>query len=346
MKTIVTLCSLVLLISLPIFASPPSEDPPGHSEQTIAIVVHGGAGTLKRSDLSPEKEAAYRAKLTEAIDAGYRLLANGGTSLDAVVETLKILEDSPLFNAGKGAVFTAEGHNELDASIMVGPTRDAGAVAGVTTIKNPITAARAVMERTPHVMLSGPGADRFAAEIGLELEKPSYFFTERRWKALQKRIEKEKQQAAKTSTLELNQSAEIYRGTVGAVALDRFGHLTAGTSTGGMTYKKHGRVGDSPIIGAGTYADKDCGISATGHGELFIRHAVAHDICARMAYGGKSIEEAAREVIHEVLAPGDGGIIALDGEGTVVMSFNTTGMYRGFRKGGDAVISIYGDSTE
>lgn len=346
MKSIVAFCSFVLLFSLPVFASPPPEEPSENSPQTLAIVVHGGAGTLKRADLSPEKEAAYRAKLKEAIDVGYSLLAEGRSSLDAIVETLKILEDSPLFNAGKGAVFTAEGHNELDASIMVGSTRDAGAVAGVTTIKNPITAARAVMEQTPHVMLSGPGADQFASEVGLELVKPAYFYTEHRWKALQKRIQKEKREAAQTHHLEKQELPSLYRGTVGAVAVDRFGQISAGTSTGGMTYKKHGRVGDSPIIGAGTYADEQCGVSATGHGELFIRHAVAHDICARMAYGGKSIHEAAREVIHDVLQPGDGGIIALDGQGNVVMSFNTTGMYRGYRKDGEAVISIYGDSTE
>ncbi|MDH3745696.1 MAG: isoaspartyl peptidase/L-asparaginase [Acidobacteriota bacterium] len=293
------------------------------SASPIAMVIHGGAGTIEREDLSTELEASYRDKLKEALLVGHGILKQGGTSLDAVEATIRLLENSPLFNAGKGAVFTAAGKNELDASIMEGHTLRAGAVAGVTTLKNPISAARAVMEKTRHVLLAGEGADRFAAQIGLEQVPSDYFFTERRWQALEKRRAEERHKESE---------ADKTMGTVGAVALDRKGNLAAGTSTGGMTFKKHGRVGDSPVVGAGTYANAKCGVSGTGHGEFFIRYAVAHDICARVEYLGLSIQEAARQIVLEDLveAGGSGGVIALGADGTPALVFNTSGMYRGF----------------
>lgn len=293
----------------------------------IALVVHGGAGTITRDDMTPEREAEYRAKLAEGLMAGYRILAEGGTSLDAVETVVRIYEDSPLFNAGKGAVFTAEGRNELDASIMDGAALQAGAVAGVTTVKNPISAARAVMERTDHVLLTGPGAEAFAESVGLETVEPEYFFTQRRWDSLQ---------AVK--------ARDETKGTVGALALDRQGHLAAATSTGGTTNKRYGRVGDSPIIGAGTYANESCAVSSTGTGEYFIRHAVAYDICARARYLEQPVGEAARTVIHEVLDPGTGGVITLDAAGNIAMPFNTEGMYRGYvLRDGKPIIQIYRD---
>jgi L-asparaginase / beta-aspartyl-peptidase len=291
------------------------------------LVMHGGAGTITPESMTPELEAEYREKMSEALRAGHGVLANGGSSLDAVVAAIVILEDSPLFNAGKGAVFTADGTNSLDASIMVGSTLQAGAVAGVTTIKNPITLARRVMEASPHVLLAGDGAEAFAAEQGIEGVDPSYFHTDRRWRQLE---------AAK--------DAERH-GTVGVVALDRSGAIAAGTSTGGMTNKKWGRVGDSPIIGAGTYANERCGVSSTGWGEYFIRNVVAYDICARMEYKGISLQEAAHEVIMRRLEAQEddtGGIVALDGAGHIVMTFNTPGMYRGYAdQDGNVVTEIY-----
>ncbi len=309
---------------------------------SVVLVVHGGAGTIRKGDMKPEIEAAYREKLAEGLLTGYRILKSGGTSLDAVEATIRLFEDSPLFNAGKGAVFTSKGRNELDASIMDGATLEAGAVASVTTIRHPITAARAVMERTPHVMLVGNGAEEFAESQGLEIVEPSYFYTERRWQALEKAKEKERHKK-KESTSDLT-GERRYLGTVGAVALDRFGNLAAGTSTGGMTNKRFGRVGDSPIIGAGTYANDRCAVSATGHGEYFIRYAVAYDICARMTYSGASLTEAAETVLLKrlVQAGGSGGVIALDAVGNVSMPFNTEGMYRGFIKtDGEPHIEIY-----
>lgn len=295
----------------------------------IAIVIHGGAGTILREEMSGEKEQAFRETLLLAMNAGYAILENGGASLDAVVATIRLMEDSPLFNAGKGAVFTHEGRNELDASIMDGATLNAGAVAGVARIRNPIELARLVMEKSVHVMLAGHGAEEFARTQGVEWVDPEYFYTERRWLDLQKKI------------------ADSKHGTVGAVAVDRDGNLAAGTSTGGMTDKKFGRVGDSPIIGAGTYANnRSCAVSGTGHGEYFIRATVAHDICALVEYAGLSVSAAADKVIHEKLTAmgGTGGVIVLDREGNVAMPFNTQGMYRGFHvEGGEAVIRIYRD---
>lgn len=298
----------------------------------LALVIHGGAGTIRQSDLSPDMEARYREKLTEALKTGYAILSQGGSSLDAVEATIRLLEDSELFNAGKGAVFTAEGKNELDASIMDGSTLQAGAVAGVTTIKNPISAARAVMEQTDHVLLSGAGADVFGESIGLEIVDPEYFFTQRRWDSLQRHKSSEQKTAPDARSI----------GTVGALALDREGRLAAATSTGGTTNKRWGRIGDSPLIGAGTFANKDCAVSATGTGEYFIRNAVAHDICARAEYSNLSVSQAAETVIFEVLEPDIGGVITLDSQGKPSMPFNTEGMYRGYiLSNGESVVEIY-----
>lgn len=316
----------------------------------FALVIHGGAGTIKRADLTPELETSYRDALALALRTGHGILADGGSSLDAVEATIKVLEDSPLFNAGKGAVFTHEGRNELDASIMDGSTRNAGAVAGVTILKNPISAARAVMEKSPHVMLTGKGAELFATGVGLEVVDPEYFRTERRWKALQDALIKESSPAPAPPKVGVQGSASSdpdHRfGTVGAVALDRHGNLAAGTSTGGMTNKRFGRVGDSPIIGAGTYATNDtCGVSATGHGEFFIRWNVAARISALMELRGLSVVDAATQVIETLRSVGgEGGVIALDAAGNVAMPFNTTGMYRGWIKAdGEPVVLILGD---
>jgi len=278
------------------------------------LVLHGGAGVITRDKLTPEREAAVRADLERALRAAHAVIARGGKSTDAVTAAITILEDSRLFNAGKGAVFTHDGINELDAAIMDGRARTAGAVAGVHTIKNPILLAKAVMDNGRHVMLVGSGAEQFAATAGVEIVDPSYFRTEDRWQELQKAL------------------ADDHFGTVGVVALDRTGGLAAGTSTGGITNKRYGRVGDSPIIGAGTYADEHCGVSATGHGELFIRYTVAHDICARVEYTHVPLAQAAEDVVmHELVqVHGDGGIIALDAEGHWTLTFNTPGMYRGY----------------
>ncbi len=312
----------------------------------IALVVHGGAGTIRKSDMTPEQEAEYRSKLKEALMKGYLILKAGGSSLDAVEATVQILEDSPLFNAGKGAVFSAAGRNELDASIMDGSNMKAGAVASVTTIKNPILAARAVMEQTKHVMLVGEGAEAFAASTGLEIVEPSYFFTQRRWDSLQRLQAREKSVASSLGSTPSTELDPVF-GTVGALALDQEGNLAAATSTGGMTNKKFGRIGDSPIIGAGTYANPLCAVSATGEGEYFIRFTVARDVCARSEFLDITVAEAAETIIHKVLPAkegGTGGVITLDSQGNVSMPFNTAGMYRGFvLADGRPVVAIYAD---
>ncbi len=304
------------------------------------LVVHGGAGTIRKADMSDDVERQYREKLSEAMRTGHAVLARGGTSVDAVEATIRILEDSPLFNAGKGAVFTHEGRNELDASIMEGKTKRAGAVAGVTIIRNPITAARAVMEKSKHVMMVGRGAELFATKMGLEIVDPSYFWTEKRWKALQQDLLKEEKPQS-----ELVTTGEKKFGTVGAVALDVDGNLAAGTSTGGTTNKQYGRVGDSPIIGAGNYAENEsCAVSATGHGEFFIRWTVAYDIAALVKYRGMTVQAAADEVINKKLKAvgGEGGVIVLDTKGNYALTFNSEGMYRGWI-GADGVphVEIY-----
>ncbi len=310
----------------------------------ITLVIHGGAGTIKRENMTPEREKAYHDALQLALSSGYDVLEKGGTSLDAVMAAIKIMEDSPLFNAGKGAVFTNEGKNELDASIMDGSNLMAGAVASVTTIKSPITAAYTVMTKSEHVMMVGKGAEKFAQEQGLEIVDPSYFFDSLRWEQLQKAKANE---ADKRAQLFDPYTNDTKFGTVGAVALDKFGNIAAGTSTGGMTNKRYGRVGDAPIIGAGTYANnKTCGVSATGHGEYFIRLSVARDIASLMEYKGFGLQQAADTVIHRKLENlgGDGGIIALDRQGNVSMTFNSEGMYRGFiKKKGEGKTFIYGD---
>ncbi len=302
-----------------------------------AIAIHGGAGTLPRAEMTPDQEATYRAGLAAALDAGYAVLEDGGTSLDAVTVAVRILEDDPLFNAGRGAVLTHEGTVELDASIMDGRTLAAGAIAGVAHIRNPIELARAVMEHSPHVMLIGTGAEEFAHTRNIAFVANDYFKTETRKAQLRRVLVGDTRPANELSAL----------GTVGAVARDQAGNLAAATSTGGMTGKRYGRVGDSPIIGAGTYADNgSCAISATGHGEYFIRTAVAHDICARVAYGGATLQEAVDAVVMQRLAKlgGEGGIIAVDASGQVVMSFNSEGMFRGARSsGGKREIAIYRD---
>ncbi|MFB6454834.1 isoaspartyl peptidase/L-asparaginase family protein [Chitinophaga sp. Hz27] len=304
------------------------------------MVIHGGAGTILKSTMTPEKEAAYKAGLTKALEAGYIVLNKGGSSLDAVEAAVKVMEDNPLFNAGKGAVFTNEGRNEMDAAIMNGKTLQAGAVAGVTTVRNPITAARAVMDKSQHVMMVGAGAEKFAKQAGCEIVDPSYFYTEDRWKSLLK------VRAADSSQMQLDHDSAVGKpaaklgienkdhkfGTVGAVAVDKQGNLAAATSTGGMTNKKFGRVGDSPIIGAGTYANNaTCAISCTGWGEYFIRLVVAKTVSDLMEYKGMSVEASSAEMIMKQVPKlgGDGGLIAIDKDGNIAMPFNTAGMYRG-----------------
>lgn len=348
--------SLILILLLPIFAltqkPAPLEVQQLHGPQNprLGFVIHGGAGVITRGSLTPEKEKEYRVKLEEAVLAGYRALQAGKSSLDAVEIAIRVLEDSPLFNAGKGAVFTNDGKNELDASIMDGKTLAAGAVAGLHRVKNPITLARAVMEKSEHVMMVGDGAERFAATQNIELVDPKYFWTQPRWDSLQKILKEEAEKAKPKGTVssaaeETRRLPENRFGTVGAVALDRDGNLAAGTSTGGMTNKKFGRVGDAPIIGAGTYANNaTCAVSATGWGEFFIRLGVARDISALMEYQAAPVQSAADVVIKQKLQKlgGDGGIIALDRFGNIGISFNSEGMYRAYINGeGKPVVEIY-----
>lgn len=320
-------------------ANQTEEQEPQRAEYAIAI--HGGAGTILRENMSAEKEAEFEKRLNEALDIGEAILKAGGTSMDAVEKTIIHLENSPLFNAGKGAVYTSEGKHELDASIMDGRDLNAGAVGGITNVKNPILAARAVLERSEHVMLTGKGAEQFAIENGLETVENSYFDTEFRLKAL----EQAKAVEDKRTGFEF-QNPDYKFGTVGCAALDKDGNLAAGTSTGGMTNKRYNRIGDSPIIGSGVYANNaTCALSSTGHGEFFIRWVVGHDISALMEYKGLSLAEAGDEVIRKKLkeAGGSGGVIAVDKYGNVAMPFNTPGMYRGYSKPGERVVRIYED---
>ena len=323
------------------------------------LVIHGGAGVILRGEMTPENDRAYRAKLQEAVDAGYAVLDRGGSALDAVVTAIRVLEDSPLFNAGYGAVLNADGVCELDAAIMDGHTLAAGAVAGLQHIKNPILLARAVMEKSPHVMMIGEGAEKFAREAGFALVPNTDFQTDRRRKDLERAKALEKHDASDRSRQSFqerffpedpdprdNFSKEHRWGTVGCAALDQAGNLAAGTSTGGLTNKKFGRVGDSPIIGAGTYANNaTCAVSATGHGEYFVREVVGHDISAQMEYRGLPLAEAAAATLAKVgRLGGDGGLIALDRQGHVALPFNTPGMYRGFRlSDGRNLVELYGD---
>lgn len=315
------------------------------AQQKYVLAIHGGAGTILRQNMMAEKEAAYKAALEKALLAGYAKLKQGKSSIDAVEAAIRVMEDSPLFNAGKGAVFTNDGRNELDASIMDGKSLAAGSIAGVWTIRNPISAARAVMEQSPHVMMAGRGAEKFAKEKGLEIVAPRYFFTQERFEGLKKAKEKEAKAAKeKIAAVPLHHDEKF--GTVGCVALDSLGNLAAGTSTGGMTNKRFGRIGDAPIIGAGTYANnKTVAISCTGWGEYFIRSVVAHDISALMEYKGISVKDAAETVLKKVAAlGGDGGLIALDKDGKLTMPFNTAGMYRAaITADGKIEIAIYRD---
>ena len=317
------------------------------SKPAFRLVMHGGAGTIDKQTMTPERAQAYRDTLTQALRAGYEILDKDGSSIDAVEASIKVLEDSPLFNAGKGAVFTSEGTVELDASMMDGKTLNAGAVAGVRHIKNPIALARLIMEHSPHVMMEGEGAEAFARQQGVSMVPQEYFFTEERWQQLQKIRESEGEPASTPGPGPTASPFDSKHGTVGAVALDKQGNLAAGTSTGGMTNKKFGRVGDSPIIGAGTYANNNtCAVSCTGQGEFFIRSVVAYDVSALMEYKGLSVTDASEKAIMEKVTRlgGTGGLIAMDSKGNFAMPFNTPGMYRGYiDPDGKIVIQIYKD---
>lgn len=355
MKQLLLFLSLVFLISCNEQKGENNEHTATSSERNqqqetdtlpnFGIVIHGGAGTILKENMSDSLELAYKQKLEEAIRTGHEILANGGTALEAVQRTINVMEDSPLFNSAKGAVFTNEGKNELDASIMDGATKNAGAVAGVTNVKNPINLAYEVMVNSEHVLLSGKGAEQFAKEQGLEIVDPSYFYTERRFKAMERARDREKEATNQTAFYDPFIKDEKF-GTVGCAALDKNGNLAAGTSTGGMS-NKYNRIGDSPIIGAGTYANNaTCAVSSTGWGEFFIRGVVAYDISALMEYKGLSLQEAAREVIQKKLPEmgGDGGIVAIDHDGHVAMEFNTAGMYRAtMNRDGELEIGIYSE---
>jgi beta-aspartyl-peptidase (threonine type) len=304
----------------------------------FALAIHGGAGTIARASLSPVDELQYRAALEAALTIGHDLLRDGGAALDAVEAAVRSLEDCPLFNAGRGAVFTHDGHHEMDAALMSGHNKLAGAVAGVRQVQNPIRAARLVMEHTEHVLLSYPGADELAREHGLPLQPTEYFFTQKRYDQLQ--------DAIASGKMQLDHAADPNwkKGTVGAVARDQHGHLAAATSTGGMTNKRYSRIGDTPLIGAGTWADTRCAISCTGNGEYFIRAVAAYDVACLMEYKGLTLAEACRVVVQEKLAPvgGEGGLIAVDAAGNITLPFNSEGMYRASRvAGGAALVAIY-----
>ena len=338
-------------------ASLMAQQPAATQAHHWALVLHGGAGVIERASMDPKMEAAYRASIKQAVDAAAKVLDGGGSSVDAVEAAIQILEDDPLFNAGRGAVFTADGKNELDAAIMDGATLKAGAVAGVTRTRHPISLARAVMDKSPHVMLIGAGADAFAAQVGLEQVDPSFFFTERRWQSLVKQLKKEgrpipprpagapQEPVSEVAPME-SEDAHKY-GTVGVAALDRNGNIAAGTSTGGTQAKRWGRVGDSPIIGAGTYAsNQSCAVSATGTGEYFIRLGVAREVCNLVYFRGMTLQVAADQVIHKELEAlkGDGGLIAITPDGQLAWSFNTPGMFRArLREGGKLEMEIYRD---
>jgi beta-aspartyl-peptidase (threonine type) len=309
---------------------------PAATQSRWSLVIHGGAGVIERARMTPEREAAARAGLNAALDVGQAILAKGGSALDAVEAAVKVLEDDPAFNAGRGAVFTYEGTNELDAAIMDGATRAAGSVAGVTRTRHPISLARAVMDKSPHVFLAGKGADQFSAEQGLEQADPSWFATPERRRQL------DELKAKQVGWFDV----DMKYGTVGAVARDANGHVAAATSTGGITGKRWGRIGDAPVIGAGTYADdRACAVSATGSGEYFIREGVAHEICARVRFKGESLKAAADTVMAETKAlGGTGGVIVTGPDGTMAWSFNTPGMYRGHvSSAGERTVGIYGD---
>lgn len=350
MKQIATILILLLFLnSCKNNKEKTTKDIKNIKQNEFAIIIHGGAGTILKKNMTSAKENKYLQKLEEAIKAGYSILKKGGSSTKAVEASIHIMENSPLFNAGKGAVFTNAETNEMDASIMEGKTLNAGAVAGIKTVKNPISAAIKVMNNSNHVLLSGVGADNFAKEKGLEIMDANYFYTEKRFKSLLRIKDKEKTQ------LDHDEKSAFYDtdikdskfGTVGCVALDKQGNITAGTSTGGMTNKRWNRIGDSPIIGAGTYANNaTCGVSSTGWGEYFIRGVVAYDIAAQIEYKNVSLKEATNDVIQNKLTKlgGTGGVIAIDKNGNMSFEFNTAGMYRAsMNDKGDLVVKIYND---
>jgi beta-aspartyl-peptidase (threonine type) len=350
MKTILSLFTLlVLAFGCKNETTNSSEEINTETKQNeFAIIIHGGAGTILKENMSDELEAEYKEKLEEAVKVGYTILKNGGTSQDAVLKTIQVMEESPLFNAGKGAVFTNEGTNELDASFMDGKTLKAGAVAGVKNVKSPIELAIKIMTDSDHVMLSGEGASLFAKEKGLEIVDPSYFYTQKRFKSLQRIKDNEKMELDHDDKKAAFYDSDIKNskfGTVGCVALNKEGNIAAGTSTGGMTNKRWGRIGDAPIIGSGTYANnKTCGISSTGWGEYFIRSQVAYDISAQMEYQHKTLKEATTDVIQNKLTKlgGTGGVVALDKRGNMSFEFNTAGMYRAsMNDKGDLILKIY-----
>jgi len=340
------LCFFSLLFPVMTLAATP---PTAAGNHPVAIVIHGGAGTISRKDMTPEKDREYRAALRHALEAGYAVLKQGGRSLDAVQVAIRAMEDDPLFNAGKGAVFDHDGKNELDAAIMDGTSLKAGAVAAVQHIKNPIDLARLVMDKTPHVLLIGAGAEEFAKSQGMQLVPQSYFFTQFRWDELQKALKQEQAGKGGSGKDDYPSTGGRGYGTVGAVALDKDGDIAAGTSTGGLTNKYYGRVGDSPIIGAGTYANsKTCGVSGTGTGEFFIRLDLAKTISDLMLYKGLSVQQAADQlVMHDLVDLGGvdtGGAIAMDHDGNIRMPFNTEGMYRGYiDTAGREFVAIYKD---
>jgi beta-aspartyl-peptidase (threonine type) len=341
MLKIKVLCGLLLGLSA-CQRQPAPLPSPNATRPEYALAIHGGVGTISRASMSPDKEAKYRAALDSALLIGENILRQGGSALDAVEKTVVFLEDCPLFNAGRGAVFTHEGRNELDASIMDGNSQKAGAVGSVTTVKNPVRLARAVMEKSPHVMLTGRGAEQFALENHIDTIGSKWFFTEERWKTLQETLAEERKKLGSNAS----SNPDHKFGTVGCVALDKNGHLAAATSTGGMTNKRWNRLGDTPVIGAGTYASDDaCAVSCTGHGEFFIRYAVAHDVWALMAYKGLPLAEAADLVVNKKLKEkgGEGGLIAVDKNGNIALPFNSDGMYRGYAKPGERKVLIYKD---
>jgi L-asparaginase / beta-aspartyl-peptidase len=346
----------IVLFSAGALAATPEQSPPARAPTTgepdnqpkmetkkIGLAIHGGAGTIERSKMTPEREREYHAGLERGLTAGYEILKRGGSSLDATEAAVRVLEDDPHFNAGKGSVFTSAGTNEMDAAIMDGKTLAAGAVASLKHIKNPISLARLVMEKSGHVMMDSEGAELFAKENGIELVDQKYFFTQKRWDALQKikAAEKSRTSGAGKKFLITDQDRH---GTVGAVAVDQRGNLAAATSTGGTTNKRPGRVGDSPVIGAGTYANNaTCAVSATGDGEYFIRATVARDVSALMEYRGMSLKDAGQVALDKVAKlGGTGGLIAIDHQGNITLPFNTSGMYRGYvDPNGKFVIEIY-----
>ena len=348
-------CSVLIALFALCFSSAQAQGEAENAAPQWSLAIHGGAGVIERSSLTPEQDAAYRTALQGALDAGSAVLKSGGSALDAVQAAVQVMEDDPLFNAGRGAVFTAAGRNELDAAVMNGSDLTAGSVAGLTTTRHPVAAARAVMERSPHVMLIGPGADAFAASVGLEQVGPSFFFTERRWQGLVKALTEagqpipERPAGAPLPAAQAEVAPPLNEkkfGTVGAVALDTQGRLAAATSTGGMTAKRWGRVGDVPIIGAGTYASNadGCAVSATGDGEYFIRATVARDICARIAGGAATQAAGQAEIADADRLGGKGGVIVMGLDGRPAFAMSTSGMYRGAASSTDpARVAIYAD---